>query len=181
MKEKVRVLAVDDAPFRRGIDDHTFLIALMFRGLILEGAFKERIKVDGDDSSEAIIRLCNLPKVREEVRVVMTHGTTFGGLNVLNIREVYRETGFPIIGCVGKRPESIERALKSAGFPERVDIIESNPPYRPVKTDLGTIYCSWIGLTQEEVTKLIRSFTVESKIPEPLRIADIVASLLSDI
>ncbi len=181
MKEKVRVLAVDDAPFRRGVDKHTFLVALLFRGFILERALKERIEVDGSDSAEALIRLCNHPKVREEVRVIMTHGTTFGGLNVLNVNEVYEELRTPLIACVSKRPENIERALRSAGFVDKINIVRLNPPYRPVKTNFGTVYCSWIGLIDDEAIKLVRSLTVESKIPEPLRVADIVASLLSDI
>ncbi len=181
MKEKARVLAVDDAPFRRGVDKHTFLVALLFRGFVLEGALKERIEVDGDDSSEALIRLCNHPKVKEEVRVIMTHGTTFGGLNILNVTKVYEELELPLIACVSRKPESIDKALRSAGLEDKIGLVRMNPPYRPLRTNLGIIYCSWIGLSKGEVVKLVRGLAVESKIPEPLRVADIVASLLSDI
>ncbi len=181
MKEKARVLAVDDSPFKRFKDETTFLVGLLFRGLTLEAAAKERIRVDGDDSTEALVRMCESPGMREEVRLVLTHGTTFGGLNVLDMETFHDRTGLPIASCVGKKPTNIERALLAAGQEYKLEIVRRNPKYRRVDTSLGTIYCAWLGVNERDLFRFLVNMAIESKIPEPLRIVDIVASLLSDI
>ena len=178
MKGNVRVLAVDDAPFERGRSSRTLLIGLMFRGLILEYAVRESVGVDGDDSTEALIRMVLDPKIREEVRVVMTHGTTFAGLNVLDMRKFNEETGVPLIAVTSKMPTSeIERAIESAGLSEKLYLVRRNPPYIPLRTPRGLCYYSTIGLSGEEAEKIILRYSLESKIPEQLRIVDIVARL----
>ncbi|MGB9630433.1 MAG: DUF99 family protein, partial [Candidatus Methanodesulfokora sp.] len=53
----IRVLAVDDAPFRKGVDKWTFIVCLLFRDLILEKAIKTKIEVDGSDAEERIVEV----------------------------------------------------------------------------------------------------------------------------
>lgn len=182
MKGYVRVLAVDDTPFERGKDSRTFLVGLMFRGLMLEYAVKESVAVDGDDSTEALIRMVVDPKVREEVRLVMTHGTTFAGLNVLDMIEFHEETGVPVMAITSKMPTSeIERAIESAGLHKKLYVVRRNPPYTPLKTPRGVCYYSTIGLSGREAERIILKYSLESKMPEQLRIVNIVAKLFQGL
>lgn len=181
VKGKVRILAVDDSPFERGRDSDTFLIGLLFRDLIMELSMKERVSVDGEDSTEALIRMVRSPKLREEVRVVMSHGTTFAGLNVVDVNRFYEETGIPLIAVTSKVPTNeIERAIISAGMVEKLEIVRRNPPYNPLRTPKGVCFYSTIGLTEGDAERMILKYIVESKIPEQLRIVDIVSRLLAD-
>ncbi|MCS7103705.1 MAG: DUF99 family protein [Candidatus Korarchaeum sp.] len=182
LKGNVRVLAVDDTPFERGKDSKTFLIGLMFRGFILEYAVRESVEVDGDDSTEALLRMVMDPKVKEEVRLVMTHGTTFAGLNVLDMLKFHKETGVPLIAVTSKMPTSeIERAIESAGLREKLDLVRKNPPYSPLRTPKGLCYYSVIGLSSREAEKVILRYSLESKVPEQLRMVDIIAKLFQGI
>ncbi len=180
MRIKGRILAVDDSPFERGKDSETFLVGLMFRDLIMELSLRERISVDGDDSTDALIRMVRGPKLREEVRVVMSQGTTFAGLNVLDVNRFYDETGIPFIAVTSKAPtDEIERALISAGMMGKLEIVRRNPPYSPLRTPKGVCFYSTIGLTEDEAERIILKYVVESKIPEQIRIVDIVSRLLA--
>lgn len=182
MKKGIRILAVDDSPFDRRVDRSTFLIGLLFRELTLEVALRKRIEVDGNDSTSSLVGMVRHPKVKGEVRVVMTHGTTFGGLNLLDMRSFYEETALPIIAVTSREPTStIITALKAAGKEHIAPVIERNPPYRPLDTAHGTCYYSHLGIGREEAEELIRRYAIESKIPEQLRIADIVAKLLEGL
>lgn len=182
MKGKVRVLAVDDAPFERGRSPRALLIGLMFRDLTLEYAIRESVRVDGDDSTEALVRMTLDPKVREEVRVVMTHGTTFAGLNILDMRRFHEETGVPILAITSRMPTGeIERAIESAGLSEKLQLVRRNPPYNPLRTPRGLCYYSTIGLSEREAERIILKYSLESKIPEQLRIVDIIARLFQGL
>ncbi|MEM1520335.1 MAG: DUF99 family protein [Candidatus Korarchaeum sp.] len=182
MKGSIRVLAVDDTPFERRRSSRAFLIGLMFRGLVLEYAVKESVEVDGDDSTEALIRMVMDPKVREEVRLVMTHGTTFAGLNVLDVLKFHEETGVPLIAVTSRMPTSeIEKAIESAGLREKLILVRKNPPYSPLRTPKGLCYYSKIGLSDREAERIILRYSSESKLPEQLRIADIIAKLFQGL
>ena len=182
MKRGSRVLAVDDSPFKRGKDSKTFLIGLLFRDMILEKSVREVITVDGGDSTDALIRMVEHPKIKGEVRLVLTHGTTFGGLNLLDMREFFERTGVPIIAVTSREPTNeIEAALKSAGLSDKIYLLHKNPPYASLSTKKGTCYYSFLGISELDVTYFLIRFSLESKIPEQLRITDIVAKLLEGL
>ncbi len=182
MKRGVRILAVDDAPFNKWEDKRTFLIGLLFRELTIEAALREIVGVDGDDSTLALMRMVRHPKVREEVRVVLTHGTTFAGLNLLDMRFFYEETGIPVIAVTSKEPtDEIRSALRAAKQEWKKEILERNPPYNALETMHGTCYYSHLGLERSEAEELLRRYSIESKVPEQLRVADLVARLLEGL
>lgn len=182
MKKGARILAIDDSPFKRGRDKHTFLVGLLFRELILELSLKDVIEVDGNDSTEAVIRMSTAPSIQGEVKLILTHGTTFGGLNLLDLHRVYEATAIPIIAVTSREPtEDIERALISAGMEYKISLVRGNPPYIPVNTPKGTSYISSVGISYGEASRLVARFSIESKIPEQLRIADIVARILEGL
>ncbi len=182
MKKGVRILAVDDAPFRKRVDSKTFVVGLLFRELIMEVALRETVTVDGDDSTDALIRMVGHPKVRGEVRVILTHGTTVAGLNLIDMRRLHGETGIPVIAVTSKEPtDEIRAALRFAGLREREAVLERNPPYVPLATGRGVIYYSLLGMERDDAESLLRRFAVESKLPEQLRVADLVARLLDGL
>ncbi len=182
MKRGIRILAVDDAPFDKWSDRSTFLVGLLFRELTLEVALREIIRVDGDDSTSALIKMVRHPKVREEVRVVLTHGTTFAGLNLLDMRSFYEETGIPLIAVTSREPtDEIRAALRAAGQKWKEIILERNPSYIALETAHGTCYYSCLGLERDEVERLVRRYSLESKLPEQLRVTDLVARLLEGL
>ncbi len=182
MKKGSRVLAVDDSPFQRGRDTKAFLVGLLFRDLVLEKSVREIITVDGEDSTDALVRMIEHPKIKGEARLVLTHGTTFGGLNLLNMQEFFEKTGVPIIAVASREPTNeIETALKSAGLSDRAYLLHKNPPYTSLYTPKGTCYYSFLGLSRVDTAHLLIRFSLESKIPEQLRVVDIVAKLLEGL
>ncbi len=182
MKRGSRVLAVDDSPFKRGRDSRTFLVGLLFRDMVLEKSVREIITVDGGDSTEALIRMVKYPKIWGEAKLVLTHGTTFGGLNLLDMHEFFDRTNVPIMAVTSREPtKEIEDALRSAGLSDKIHVLHKNPPYRSLSTPKGTCYYSALGISEEDISYFLTRFSLESKMPEQLRIVDIVARLLEGL
>ncbi len=171
-------MAVDDSPFVKGIDEYTSLIGILFRGLILEKVLKARIEVDGDDAEDKIVDM--VLSLNGEVRLLFLHGTTFGGFNTVRIDRIHDRIGIPVISFLETPPgeDRVVRALSKMDREDKIKDFLSQPKFVEFNTKHGPLYCSFVGLDKVEVARLIENFSIESKMPEQLRIADMFASVL---
>ncbi len=183
LKPGIRILAFDDVPFQRGVSEKTSIIGVMTRGaLLIEGVFREDIQIDGTDSTQKICKIANSHPAKDQVRLLILHGTVFGGLNVVNIRQLYEETRRPVISIVLK-PPSNSRLLAAArsilGSSKRIEaILRDQPPFQRFFLKGKPVYASYIGLDAEDMMHTLRRLCVLSSYPEPLRIACLIASAL---
>lgn len=119
IKPEIRILGVDDAPFVPHSGEQVMLIGTLFRaGNWLDGVLRTYITVDGTDATESLIALVNDSRHWEQLGVMMLDGITFGGFNVVNIQEIFQNTGVPVIVIMRKYPDlpRIKKALMN--FPD---------------------------------------------------------------
>ncbi len=174
MKAGARALGVDDCPFVRGRDERTWLIGVLMRGGVVEKVLTTDVKVDGSDATQAIVSMHE--EVGKEARVIFTHGTVVAGFNPLNLREIWERTGAPVVAVLERPPrwDLVRRAAISHGLSENLRVLEENPPYAPLATPRGEIYCASVGLDRSELWEIVTRWQIESKVPEPLRLADLI-------
>ena len=169
-----RVMAVDDAPFSRG-SDSTWLVGLIMRvdGTI-ENLAKVAIKVDGDDANEAIAQLASM--IGNGIRMILLQGITFGGFNVADIGNLYERTGIPIAVVIDRMPdmESIEDALRKhfKDWNLKIEKMQNR-----IYTD-GKLYYQFSGIDPNLGMKFVQRFIKNGNYPEPLRMANLIASIL---
>lgn len=180
IKDEIRILGLDDAPFELRADKKTMIVGAVFRGgSFLDGVMRTEVDVDGRDSTEKIASLVNGCKFKD-LRVLMLDGLGFGGFNLVDIKELYEETKLPVIAVVRRMPdfEAIEKAvmnlrhrdyylscMKNAGRPMKIETREGRH-----------IYIQFRGLSFTEAEKIVRLSATRSLIPEPLRVAHLIAS-----
>lgn len=169
-----RILAVDDAPFSRGDKFTSIVFVIMRKDLYVESLFKKAIEVDGLDVTDKIIE-----GVREKgngVKVILTQGITLGGFNIIDVTRLYVETKIPVINVVDHEPNmvSIKDALQKYFKDwEARDSILSEKFER-----FGSLYVQATGISPKIANKFLVQVTINGKIPEPLRMADLIAGLL---
>jgi endonuclease V-like protein UPF0215 family len=180
MKEDVRVIAVDDGPFRFG-DARAFLVGLVVRGKgYLEAVVSSTVSVDRLDGTATVVDLVKGCRQLPQLKAVLLDGLTLAGFNVVDIEEVHIATGVPVITVVDKvpDPEAIRRALEGR-FPDwedRLSLISRPETYSVELPDGGVLTCHVAGLSIEEAKELLRTITLRGHLPEALRMADLVAS-----
>ncbi|MGC8645107.1 MAG: DUF99 family protein [Thermoplasmata archaeon] len=169
-----RIIAFDDAPFSRG-DRHAVLLGLIMRkDMYIESIFKRKIEVDGSDATEAVVSM-----VREKgsgVSLIMTQGITFGGFNILDVDEVFHSTGIPIINVVDHEPDLA--ALKSALRKHFIDWERRFSLLQGHFSRADRLYIQSIGLDFKQAYKFVKQVTLSGQMPEPLRLADMIASVI---
>lgn len=173
-------IGIDDGPFQPKKADRTAkapLVAACLRGVHLAKLNITWITVDGLDATEkARAALETLPK-----GPILLSGVTFGGFNLIDPRKIQQRFRTPTIVVVGSRPDN--RAVKRAlvrHFPDwkqRWEIIRSLGPLRSARTMAGEppIFYEALGCTASEAKKILVRNALVSRVPEPVRVAGLLA------
>lgn len=181
MKPHVRVLGIDDSPFHFR-DDRALVVGVVIRlPSYLEGVMRTWCEVDGTDANDAIFEMVSRSRFREQIKLAMVDGVALGGFNVVDISSLHERTGVPFATVTRDPPdtEGMERALRShfLDWEERLAAILRHP-LREVRTDYKSIYVAQAGISEEEAEELVRGSTVRGVLPEPLRIAHLIATAM---
>lgn len=179
IKQEIRILGVDDSPFPSHTTEKVMLVGTVFRaGNWLDGVLSTYIKGDGTDATEKIADMVKNSRNLGQLGVIMLDGITFGGFNLVNIRNIYESTGVPVIVIMRKIPnfESIKKALKRFDDWENrwANVIEAGEVYKVENTE--PVYMQIHGIEMEDAEDIVRLSTTRSAIPEPLRVAHIIAA-----
>jgi len=181
LKDQIRVCGIDDAPFEFGNRNaRATVIGTIVRAPgYLEGVLRFDVAVDGCDATVGIAKALSKSRFHDQIRAVMIDGIALAGFNVVDIKELSRRLGVPVITVTRDRPDmdSIESALSKYfdDWEERLRTI-SEIPLIEMETDHKPIFVSYAGISEEESARLIRATTVKGAIPEPIRMAHMIAS-----
>lgn len=179
IKQEIRILGIDDAPFPPHTTNKVMLIGTIFRGgTWLDGVLRTYISGDGRDSTVNIIKMVNSSRHKDQIGVIMLDGITFGGFNVVNVKEIFNETGIPVIVVMRKFPnfEKIKKALmRFEDCKERWGFIqEAGTVYKIENAE--PIYIQIRGIDIEDARKIVDISTTRSAIPEPIRAAHLIGA-----
>lgn len=181
LKDHLRIMGIDDAPYVRGSSVTAVVMTVCRLDGYLEGLLTTRITTDGDDSASVIGDSLMGSRFAKQVRYIISDGGCLGGFNVLDLGELNRRTGIPVITSSDDEPDpgSFERALKKA-FPDwerRLEVIQAYPPF-PITVGGRAIYVRSCGASLEEASTVVKRSIVHGKVPEPVRMAHIIAGAL---
>lgn len=174
MKEKLKTTAIDDGAFNREKHEKTRIIATITQGPNhIEKVKSTTVEIDGDNATQKITQLANKPSI-QQTNLILIHGTTVAGFNIIDTSKIYKDLKKPIITVLREKPnqEKIKKALKNTKNTEKkMKKIKNNPKYKKHKN----IYYTAKGIEQKEAEKTLDKLTIQGNLPEPLRITHTIA------
>lgn len=179
VKPEIRILGIDDSAL---LNEKIMIVGTVFRGgEWIDGVLRSEITRDGLDATGVIVTMIKNSKHYGQLRIIMLDGITYGGFNIVDIQELYRETGLPVIVVMRSYPdfERIKSALRHFSDGEvRWDIIKKAGEIEKLVTGRnGTpVYIQKAGIGAKSAEKIIRLTSIRSSIPEPLRVAHLIAT-----
>lgn len=184
IKDELRILGVDDARFMRGRDKWTRLVGVVHRGgLWIEGCLQTPIRVDGDDVTTQLTKMVKESSHYGQLRVIMTSDTIFAGTNVLDLPLLAEGTGLSVVVVSDSEPNMarVERALQHycpKTWSEKLAVLERCGPIQEVESRPGRapVFLQWAGMPFEKAVEVVKLAATRSRIPEPVRVAHIIAS-----
>ena len=182
IKPEIRVLGVDDGKFVPHTNTQVLVVGIVFRGgHWLEGLLRTTVTVDGLDATDKITSMITDSSHCRQLQVIMLNGITFAGFNVVDIKMLNKATGIPVVTVTREKPDldRIHSALVNlpAGELRWRIINEAGAPSELETRNAGAkIYVQTAGIQKDDAERIIRFTSTRSSIPEPLRVAHIVAS-----
>ena len=185
IKSEIRILGIDDSVFTPRTKGKADIIGVVYRGgHWLDGVMRTQVEIDGLDATEKIATMIKNYPHYEQLRVIMLDGVTFAGFNIVNIKQLYKQTRLPVITVTREEPnfEDIKKALKNLPhYKKRWKIMENAGETFKVQTREGEepIYVQAVGISRSDAERILERTSTRSNIPEALRVAHIIASGLS--
>lgn len=179
MKEEVRILGVDDAPF--SFEDESVMVVgvVMRAGSYVEGVLRSNVSVDGSDASEKLVEMICSSRFLSQLHAVLVDGACFAGFNVIDFQHVFEKTQIPIISVTRDEPdfEKIKTALKNRfkDWESRWEVLNKGSIW-VMKTKYNPLYVRCVGVSESEAKEIIKLATIRGVLPEPVRMAHIIAS-----
>ena len=185
MKDFPIVIGFDDAKFDFNSNTKTTdLIGVICQGTRMVGMVKKEINIDGDNASEVLIAL--IQQNEKHVQYIVTDTITFGGFNIIDLEKVASVINKPII-AVSERMVDLEAVRKAIvkKFPKKYkrklqNIVNAGELYETFIQTAGgrsKVYFHSKGIQFSEVETLLHKICIDSKIPEPVRLAHIIGKV----
>ncbi|MBD3164829.1 DUF99 family protein [Candidatus Woesearchaeota archaeon] len=174
-RKEIRILGVDDSCFNREKYQNVLVIGAFFRGgSFLDGILSTKVRKDGDNSTKKLTEVVNKSKWKSQLRAILLDGIALAGFNVVDIKKLNEKTSIPVIAVMRKYPDKdkIFSALKKIRQEKKIKLIEKAGKIH--KT--GKIYFQFAGISLKKAEEIISLTTTYAYIPEPVRIAHIVAA-----
>lgn len=177
-KRESRIIGIDDGPFDKRKDREVLIVGTVFRGgQYLDGLLSTTVIVDGDDATERIAAMVNRCKWKGQVRAIMLAGVAVAGFNVIDCTALREKTGIPVLVVMRRMPEQdrMARALLKLSMRRKAAIVLRLG--EPAKVD--HLFVQRAGITVRDTLQLLKITCTHGKLPEPVRIAHIIASGLA--
>ncbi len=179
LKKEIRVIGIDDSPFKKSQQHDVLVVGSIFKGgLFLDGVISTKITIDGDDATEKIIGMINKSKFKPQLQCILLNGIAVGGFNVIDIKELSRNTALPVIVVIRKKPNInlIKETLEKIGKKEKIQLIEKAGSVAPV----NGLFIQLAGISIEKAKEILKLTCTRSLIPEPIRMSHLIASGITD-
>ncbi|MFX1294137.1 MAG: DUF99 family protein, partial [Promethearchaeota archaeon] len=183
IKDEIRVIGIDDAPFTPHTKGDVFIFGVITRGnSSIEGIVQTKIEIDGRDGTQKLSKMITKTKHYGQIRVVLLNGITFGGFNIIDIDQLAEMIDRPVISLIEHEPnfDKIKIALKKhyTDWKERWNIFQRIKSIEKIniKANAKPIYFHYSSsdLNPTIVKEILEKTTGRSHIPESLKLAHLI-------
>lgn len=169
------VVGIDDFPFERAHRGDVPVVGAVFSGLRLDGIVATRVRRDGANATRAIAAMLGGSKFAPQLQLVLLQGIALAGFNVVDVPALADALALPVLVVARRAPrlDVIRDALLTQvpGGRRKWRLIAQLGPMESV----AGVWIQRAGLSLAEAGAVITRLAVHGRIPEPLRVAHLVA------
>jgi hypothetical protein len=172
-------IGIDDAPFSRAHRGDVAIVGAVLTRKRLDGVVISAVRRDGRNATEKIAEMIESSAFDAHVQAVLLQGIALAGFNVVDIHELARRLSRPVLVIARYEPDlaAIRRALlgRVPGGPRKLALIEKAGPMEP----LAGVLVQRAGLSLAQAGRCLGDLRLHGKIPEPLRLAHLIAGAIA--
>lgn len=183
IKPEIRVVGIDDGKHVFRSKTQVPIVGVVYKGgYWFEGFMSTKVWVDGYDATKNMAEMVMASPHYKQIRAVMLNGLTYAGFNIVDIKALNEATSLPVITLTEQKPDmqSIRSALSNLDHAEeRYSLLLKAGEPVCVQNKGKKIFMQTAGLFSEDAQKIVALTSTRSSIPEPLRVAHLIASGIS--
>ncbi len=176
-KRGIRALGVAES-FESGDRKSTLAGVVMRSDLVTDGFVFGRATVEGDDATSAIARMYR-KLARNDVNVIMLSGCIISMYNIVDVDALAEKLNLPVVCVTYKESSGIERSIRrhfGNNASKKLEAYKKLGGRRRLVLKTGyTVYYRANSITDLEVERLLNIFTLQGGVPEPVRVAKLLA------
>jgi len=177
-KKGLRALGIAESYSGRSVSRLAGVV--MRKDLRIDGFTFSTVTVGGMDATASVLRMVHELE-RDDINVIMLSGCVIAWFNIINPARVAQETKIPVICVTYEDSDGIREEILHhfPGDTERISAYGELGDRVPVELHTHqTIFIRCWGIDSGDGARLCNDFTLEGKIPEPLRVARLCARKL---
>jgi endonuclease V-like protein UPF0215 family len=175
----IRAIGLDDGIFSTKAGSRVLVAGPIMDGnQRLLGLLSTQISKDGFNATDKLIEMITSSKFYPQLHVIMTKGIALGGFNLLGLDRLYDECALPVLVVMRKKPRlnAMRTALEHLSQTRRrQDLLTRAGTIQTI----GPLFTQSRGLTGKQIHQILSIFCREGHIPEPVRVAHLIASGIS--
>lgn len=179
MKPKSRFLGIDDAPFHFSDESVPVVGVVVQAPTYIEGVLTTLVEVDGHDATDRIAAMVAGSRHRAGLAMILLDGAAVGGFNVIDVDALHDKVERPVVTITRRKPDltAIETALRRRfdDWDDRLRVLRRHR-VEAIRVRSGTLWVSYVGTKRAAVHEALVLTTVRGVLPEPLRIAHLIAA-----
>jgi hypothetical protein len=172
------VVGFDDAPFARAHRGDVAVVGAVYSDAHLVGVLRTKVRRDGRNGTSALAAAVEGCRFRPQLHLVLLEGIAVAGFNVIDIAALHERLGIPVLVVARREPDyaAVRRALlgRVPGGARKWRIIERTGPMEGA----GALWVQRAGLDLDEARAALRRWSTRGNLPEPLRVAHLIAGAL---
>lgn len=175
MKKEIRVIGIDDSPFNKFKDKKILVVGVVMRGgSWVDGVLSTNVEVDGSDATRQLCKMISKCKFKPQLQCIFLNGIAVAGFNVIDVVELSKKTKLPVIIVIRRMPniKNIKNTLIKINKRQKIKLMEKAG--KVIQVD--DIFVQLTGIDLVNARKILKIVCTRSNIPEPLRLAHIIAS-----
>lgn len=160
-----------------GRERSTLAGVVMRKDLLIDGVAFARVTVGGSDATDAVIRLV-ASLARRDINLILISGCVIAWYNIIDPAAVQEATGLPVIVATYEESEGLEEEIRHhfPGDAGRLAAYRRLGDRTPIPLHTGyTLLIRPYGISHGDAAKVCNDFTHEGRVPEPLRVARLIA------
>jgi endonuclease V-like protein UPF0215 family len=173
------VIGIDDAPFERTWRGDVGIVGAVFAGTRLDGVLCGRVRRDGANAAGRIAALVSESPFNAHIQLIMLQGVALAGFNVVDAFRLAEGLDRPVLIVARRAPnrDRIREVLLTQvpGGTRKWVLLDRLGPMEL----LAGVYVQRVGLTMEQAQATIERHRQQGNIPEPLRVAHLIAGALA--
>jgi len=175
-KKAIRALGVAES-FRPRAKESILAGVVMRTDLVVDGLVFGAATVGGDDATDSVLKMFRRLK-RGDVNLILLSGCIISRYNIVDVDEVSRRSGLPVICLTYNESGGIEHAIrKNFEHPEeRIARYRKLGGRAPVPLHTGhRVFVRSAQISQADAKAVLDAFTLQGAVPEPIRVARLLA------